>query len=150
MISWKKGHIKSHTHIDFGDTRPHRVLLEIHPSHIFSRWCVIDLYLRTKTRIYSVKKNLFSKPSHAYHIFSALEEGYFFKIALETWLLAKLVILSFYYNENESNHLHNKNLIWKSFTHSRFFVSKLYSYFQEKNFLKYTAKKCCLGWLGIS
>ena len=70
MISCKKD-MKRQIYVHFGDTRPHRAVLEIHPYYLFSNWCAIDLYLRTKARIYSVKKNLLSKPSRVHHIFSA-------------------------------------------------------------------------------
>ena len=69
--------MKNYTYVHFGDTRPHRVVLEIHPYYLFSKWCVIDLYLRTKTRIYSAKKNLFSKLFFTHHIFSAWRMFFF-------------------------------------------------------------------------
>ena len=81
--------MKRYTYVHFDDTGPHRAVLETDPYYLFSKLCVIDLYLRTKTRIYSVKKNLFSKPSPAHHNFSA-EEGSFFKIALGTRLFSKV------------------------------------------------------------
>ena len=61
--------MKRDTYVHFGDT-PHWAVLKIHSYCLFSKWCVIDLHLRTNKRIYSVKKNLFSKPSRAHHIFS--------------------------------------------------------------------------------
>ena len=70
MIPCKKGHVKSYTYVHFGDTCPHRALVEIHPYHLFCKRCITDLYLKTKARIYSEKKNLFSKPSRAHHISS--------------------------------------------------------------------------------
>ena len=98
--------MKSYTYVHFGDTRPHQALLEIHPCYLFSKWCVIDLHLRTKGRIYSLKKNIFGKPSHTHHI-----SRYFFRnYSGEEVVQQSSLFYRFTITKNQCNHLHNKNL----------------------------------------
>ena len=121
----KKRLIKSYTYVHFGDTCPYQALLEIHPYYLFSKWCVIDLHLRTKARIYSLNKNIFNKPSGAHHIFYH-KKVIFFEIALGRRLFSKtryfivllkpkLIVITYI----------TKTYIYKSFTHSRIFVRQL-------------------------
>ena len=98
--------MKRYTYVHFDDTGPHRAVLETDPYYLFSKLCVIDLYLRTKTNQFSKEESIQQTISGPSQLFS-IRRFFFQNCSGDKVVQQSSLFYRFTITKNQCHYLHS-------------------------------------------